>query len=194
MISGSNFGMVSRQRGISLVIVLIFLVILSGLGISAMQGSTLSSRIARNEIDRNLAFQAAEAALRDGELDVRNQRFDRSMCNPLVPLGCRLVLTSGRKLFDAACTSGRCVFSPSLTPWETASVWDTSGASVLYGTYSGAAALPLVVKQPRYLLEGIPPDNLAKGDPTYRITSVGYGSKSSSQVMLQMVVVVRSQL
>jgi type IV pilus assembly protein PilX len=48
-----------RQRGISLVIVMIFLVILSVLGITAMQGSTLSSRIARNEADRNLAFQAA---------------------------------------------------------------------------------------------------------------------------------------
>lgn len=183
-----------RQHGISLVIVLIFLVILSLLGVSAMQSSTLSARIARNEIDRNLAFQAAEAALRDGELDVRNQRFDRTMCNPLNPVGCRLVLTSGRKLFDSACTAGRCDFSPGVSPWEDAAVWGNAGVSVEYGTYSGAADLPLVSKQPRYLLEGIPPDNLAKGDPSYRITSVGYGARGSSQVMLQMVVVVRSQL
>lgn len=52
-------------RGISLVIVLIFLVILSMLAVVAIQNSTFSARIAGNEADRTLAFQAAEAALRD---------------------------------------------------------------------------------------------------------------------------------
>ena len=181
----------ASQRGISLVIVMIFLVILSVLGISAMQSSTLSSRIARNEADRNLAFQAAEAALRDGELDVRNQRFDRSKCNPSIT-GCRAKPIEGRTRFDSSCTDGRCAFTDTGTPvWETASKWSSSGASVEYGTYTGAADIPLVSRKPRYLLEAIP---LTDSPPTYRITAVGYGTNSSSQVMLQTVVVVKNQL
>ena len=183
---------VSHQRGISLVIVMVFLVILSLLGISAMQSSTLSSRIARNEADRNLAFQAAEAALRDAELDVRNQRFDRSQCVAGVA-GCRTKLMEGKTRFDTDCTDGRCVFRDNVSPWETADKWKgtDTGDSVLYGTYTGAAAIPLVNSQPRYLLEALP---LADSPPTYRITAVGFGASSSTQVMLQIVVRVKTQL
>jgi type IV pilus assembly protein PilX len=184
----------SKQRGVSLVIVLIFLVILSVLGVSAMQTSTLSSRIAKNELDRNLAFQAAESALRDGELDVRNQRFDRSLCDPATQVGCRSTLLSGRSSFKATCPLGRCVHNDGVSPWESTSVWDNSGVSVQYGTYTGAQALPLVGRQPRYLLEAVRPDGLGTAKPTYRITAVGYGASTSSQVMLQTVVVVSTQL
>ena len=190
MLSINASGHTSRQRGISLVIVMIFLVILSLLGISAMQTSTLSSRIARNEADRNLAFQAAEAALRDGELDVRNQRFDRSKCDPTI-LGCRTKLIEGKTRFDAACTDGMCAFNANVLPWQAAAKWSTSGSSVKYGSYTGATNLPLVKVQPRYLLEAL---TLADSPPTYRITAVGYGANSSSQVMLQSVVVVKNQL
>lgn len=183
---------VNHQRGISLVIVMIFLVILSLLGINAMQSSTLSSRIARNEADRNLAFQAAEAALRDAELDVRNQRFDRSQCIEGVG-GCRTKLMDGKTRFDAICTDGRCDFKNNVSPWETADKWKgtDAGDGVLYGTYTGATQIPLVSSQPRYLLESLP---LADSPPTYRITAVGFGANSSTQVMLQIVVRVQTQL
>ena len=180
---------VHHQGGISLVIVMIFLVILSLLGVSAIQTSTLSSRIARNEADRSLAFQAAEAALRDGELDVRNQRFDRSKCKPSIP-GCRANLIQFKTRSDAACTLGLCAFQDGVAPWEIASRWSTSGASISYGTYSGAAALPLVNRQPRYLIEALPLTDA----PTYRITAVGFGASSTTQVMLQIVVVAKNQL
>ena len=129
--SDTSFIPAHHQRGISLVIVMIFLVILSLLGVSAMQSSTLSSRIARNEADRNLAFQAAEAALRDGELDVRNQRFDRSRCVEGVA-GCRAKLMDGKTRFDVACTDGRCVFQNNVAPWETADKWKGTGASDIF--------------------------------------------------------------
>ena len=179
-----------HQRGISLVIVMIFLVILSLLGISAMQSSTLSSRVARNEADRNLAFQAAESALRDGELDVRNQRFDRSKC-VAGNLGCRANQMQGKTRFDVACTEGRCVFQDGVSPWETSTRWSSAGSSVAYGTYTGAANIPLVNTQPRYLLEALP---LADSPPTYRITAVGFGTSASTQVMLQIVVRVKTQI
>ena len=179
-----------RQRGISLVIVMIFLVILSLLGISAMQSSTLSSRIARNEADRNLAFQAAEAALRDGELDVRNERFNRSRCNPTI-VGCRANLIDKGVRFDNVCTEGRCAFQDGVSPWETPANWSTSGPSVKYGTYTGAADLELVNRQPRYILENL---RINDAPATYRITAVGYGANPSSQVMLQIVVRAKNQL
>ncbi len=46
---------------------LIFLVLLTLLGVSAMQTATMEERMAGNMRNENLAFQAAEAALRDAE-------------------------------------------------------------------------------------------------------------------------------
>lgn len=179
----------SKQQGISLVIVMIFLVILSVLGISAMQGSTLSSRIARNEADRNLAFQAAEAALRDGELDARNLKVDITECAS-GDLGCRAIVIDRASGFNDSCTDGLCCSSPSagcgtaatvLPVWSVATRWDAGGSSVRYGLYTGATPLPVVFRQPRYLLE-----YFAKTDaPVYRITAVGFGANETTQVMLQ---------
>jgi type IV pilus assembly protein PilX len=170
------------QRGISLVIVMIFLVILSALGVTAMQSSTLSSRVARNESDRNLAFQAAEAALRDAELDLRNQRFDKTACTPTTT-GCRAAPIHMGDNFDTTCPLGLCESSAMATPvWETPSLWSTTGASIAYGTYTGAAALPVVAQQPRYVLEYFDFGGLSYA---YRITAVGFGANTSTQVMLQ---------
>jgi len=56
-----------RQRGSVLGIALIFLLLMTILGVSAMQGTTMQERMAGNQRDRDLAFQVAEAALRAGE-------------------------------------------------------------------------------------------------------------------------------
>ena len=181
------------QRGISLVIVLIFLVILSILGISAMQSSTLSSRIALNESDRNIAFQAAEAAIIDAERDLANLKADGTACvagaSP-----CRTELTDGAAGFDGSvCNLGRCctLSSTNLCPaaikpaklpvWEDADRW-TSASSVVYGAFTDATPIPVVSQQPRYLLEYFP---IGATGNYYRVTAVGYGAKSSTQVMLQ---------
>ncbi len=177
------------QQGISLVIVMIFLVILSVLGVTAIQTSTLSSRVARNEADRNLAFQSAEAALRDGELDARNLKVDLTLCVKGVG-GCRAQLNDKQTYFTSACTDGRCAPAVGAAPvWETSSRWKVTGESVPYGTYTGAAQLRLVSQQPRYLLEAFQVDDKS----LYRITAVGFGVSSSSQVMMQNVVVVTRQ-
>ena len=60
----------ARQGGVALVVALIFLLVLSFLGLAAMQGSTMEERMANNLTDRNLAYQAAELALRDGQRDL----------------------------------------------------------------------------------------------------------------------------
>ena len=57
----------SRQRGAALVISLLMLIILTLIGVTAMQTSGLEEKMASNSRDLNLAFQAAEAALKDAE-------------------------------------------------------------------------------------------------------------------------------
>lgn len=55
------------QRGSALIIALVFLLALTMIGTTAMQGTSQQEKMASNMRDRNLAFQAAEAALRAGE-------------------------------------------------------------------------------------------------------------------------------
>ncbi len=58
------------QSGVSMVIVLIFVVILTSLGTYALRRVLLDTNISRNSLDLQLAKQAAQAALRDGERDI----------------------------------------------------------------------------------------------------------------------------
>ena len=55
------------QTGTALIVSLIFLLIMTLIGITAVRTTTLEEKMAGNMRDRNLAFQAAEAALRDAE-------------------------------------------------------------------------------------------------------------------------------
>lgn len=57
----------STQRGAVLITGLIFLVVLTLLGTTALQSTILEEKMAGNLRDETLAFQAAEAALRSGE-------------------------------------------------------------------------------------------------------------------------------
>jgi type IV pilus assembly protein PilX len=61
----------SRQRGTALIVSLVFLLLLTLLGITAVSTSTLQEKMAGNMKNQNVALQATEAALRDGELRLR---------------------------------------------------------------------------------------------------------------------------
>lgn len=69
-IRGGNISAHSRQRGITLILSLIFLLLLTILGVTAINMSTLQEKMSGNLRDQDVAFQAAESALRDGELAV----------------------------------------------------------------------------------------------------------------------------
>jgi len=176
----------NRQAGVSLVIVLIFLIILSGLGITAMQGSTFAARIAGNEADRNLAFQAAEAAIKDAERDLANMAWNSATnvfvnCIDTPITGCRTNPNEGKTHFAANCLDGRCAGNAGRI-WEATTTW-TSTRSVVYGTYTRMPALAVVAQQPRYVLEAF--GNPSTGELAYRITAVGYGANASTQAFVQ---------
>ena len=61
----------SRQRGAVLLVALIMLLLLTILGAAAMRDTNLQERMAGNMRDHDLAFQAAEAALRFAEQEVK---------------------------------------------------------------------------------------------------------------------------
>jgi Tfp pilus assembly protein PilX len=55
-----------RQRGAALITGLIFMVVLTLLTLSAIKTTALDERMAGNARDRDVAFEGAEAGLRDG--------------------------------------------------------------------------------------------------------------------------------
>ncbi|MDQ2695072.1 MAG: PilX N-terminal domain-containing pilus assembly protein [Pseudomonadota bacterium] len=57
----------NSQQGNTLLLILVFLAVLTILGLTAMQDTTLQERMAGNLRERSLAFQAAESALRETE-------------------------------------------------------------------------------------------------------------------------------
>ncbi len=59
-----------RQRGAILVSALLMLLVLTVIGVSVMQITRMQERMAGNTRDLNLAFQGAEAALREAEQEL----------------------------------------------------------------------------------------------------------------------------
>lgn len=57
----------AMQQGASLVVVMILLVVMTLLGLAVLRSTLLEERMSANLLDRSYSFQAAEAALREGE-------------------------------------------------------------------------------------------------------------------------------
>ena len=182
----------SAARGFSLLAILLMMVVLSLLTLGAMNSSILQERMVGNARDRQAALQAAEAALRDAELDIENN----------------VEADSG---FAEGCAAGLCI-----PPSDTASgptsapLWQTVNwaAARAYGSRTNATALLgpdnlALAAQPRYVIERLPALPPAVGDSAafgggssnapvlraraYRITARASGIRSATVVMLQSV-------
>ncbi|MGV6397566.1 pilus assembly PilX family protein [Pseudomonas caspiana] len=73
----------SSQKGMVLVVSLIFLLLLTLLGVSAMQNATMQEKMAGSVMVRNQSFQFAEAALRLGESAIQKTDFVLAKCTPV---------------------------------------------------------------------------------------------------------------
>ena len=181
--------------GFSLLLILLMMVVLSMLTLGAMNSSIVQERMVGNARDRHVALQAAEAALRDAELDIENN-------------------LDGSSGFADGCAAGLCI-PPSDTAsgavstpiWQNLN-WAASGRP--YGSRTGAAALLgpdnlALSEQPRYIVERLPTLPPVSGEsagfgggwsnsPTvharaYRITVQASGIRAATVVMLQSVYV-----
>jgi type IV pilus assembly protein PilX len=80
----STYGSRRDQSGVSLIVVLLLLVIVTLLGIASMRGAIMQERMAANTTARSMAFQVAEAGLRQAEKIARDAMtiaFPASGCN-----------------------------------------------------------------------------------------------------------------
>ena len=71
-----------NQRGVALFISLVLLLVLTIIGVSAVQTTSMEERMARNTHDSVLAFEAAEVALRTGETFLRNNVNSTALFTP----------------------------------------------------------------------------------------------------------------
>lgn len=69
------------QRGMVLLVSLVFLLLLTLIGLSSMQSANLQEKMAGSVSLRNQSFQAAEAALRVGESAVQLHSYSLAVCS-----------------------------------------------------------------------------------------------------------------
>ncbi len=203
----------SSQRGVALLVALVFLIVLTLLGLATMRGTTLQERMAGGSRDYNIALQAAEAALRDAELDL-SSLGTRPVSYGSFPIttywatgaatntGCNTSTTA------VPPTNGLCVIdNPTVQQYLTGVDWTStpSASTVVYGTYTNAQPIPGVSRQPRYFMELMrwtpltsgsytnPFNGGTEGIYTYlyvRITARAWGASAQTQVYLQEVFLV----
>lgn len=69
------------ERGMALLVSLVFLLVLTLIGISSMQNATLQEKMAGSVTLRNQSFQLAESILRVGESAVQQVAYSLPMCS-----------------------------------------------------------------------------------------------------------------
>lgn len=69
------------QQGVALVVALLLLILIAIVGLAAIRGTIIQQRMASNMYDRQLAFQAAEAALRIGASNITSNTTSSTFMN-----------------------------------------------------------------------------------------------------------------
>lgn len=180
-----------RQCGSVLIISLVILLVLTILGIAGVDTTLLQERMVGNLQEKVSSFEAAEAGLRDGELDVLNN------LNP-------------DDIFKSDCSSGLCepadrdtaIYNVWVSSASSPVYWDSANASSdrntrHFGSGTAATSLQNVIRQPAYIVERL--DVLERGSSIvvgitsqpanewYRITSRGFGRVGQAQSTVQSV-------
>ena len=161
----------SRQRGAVLLISLVFLLLLTVIGLSAIQSSTLQERMAGNANDINTAFQAAEAGIREAEAVLQQAslpNFDGS--------GGRFLVCTNPDSTAASCT---------VPAWN-----DTASNG-----WAALSGIDGVARQPQYYIQKYvsvydPLGDLSSDTPPkildiYKVVSRGFGLSDKSLTALE---------
>lgn len=186
------------QDGASLIVSLLMLVAVLVLSISAASIALQSEKASRNDRDRQIALQAAEAALMDAELDIegspdksksRSALFGKDYAEGFIA-GCG---AGSDNPFQGLCQRSEEGGAP---VWQSVDFADESdnARSVPHGRFTGhvfqtgQGSLP--AKPPRYIIELMHYTGAAASageDMTffYRVTAVGFGMQPTTQVALQ---------
>ncbi|MHB1075517.1 pilus assembly PilX family protein [Thiobacillus sp.] len=175
----------TSQHGAALITGLIFLVVLTLISLSAIKSTSLEERMAGNARDQDVAFEAAEAGVRDAMKSLASLKSSS---------------------FAAGCSNGLCLNDPVTPVWTSITSnnqWISSKTKTYTGTpltFEGATQLPV---QPRYIIELVPTTvppfgssaGTGKGNTSgaqltpYRITSRGWGITGQTQATVQATVI-----
>ncbi|SJM90511.1 hypothetical protein CRENPOLYSF2_1690012 [Crenothrix polyspora] len=163
------------QAGVVLVTSLILLLLVTLIGITSVQMTSLEEKMAGNSKDQNLAFQFAEMALRAGEAHIEAIKTGgagiRSFCDNTPGLFKSQTITVG-----GICKTQ--VPDPNVT-----STWTDDSKSVAVQTESG-----LIAHQPRYFIAYTTFRAAVGSNPPthgFTITARGSGAQGSTQVILR---------
>jgi type IV pilus assembly protein PilX len=185
-------GRLRGHRGTVLVIGLVVLLVVTMLGVSAMQVTVLQERMAGNLRQNDMALQAAEAGLQAALAYLENRTTPPSPS------------AAGTELVWPACTAGLAANSSTctnyaavITDWQDPTSLTEGEAYGSIDAVAGASGLTVndlgvVVAQPRVYIESryVPPLDLeeaAAGEGThyYTVTAVGYGQTANAVAIVQ---------
>ena len=162
--------MLNKNRGATLVISLVMLLMLTLLSVTSMQTTAFEDRMTTNMSDLEYAFQATEAALREGEAWLEGLAVE--------------------PVQEATCSTKPCVLLPDPLRYPEdfdLSLWQTTGTSY------GGPSLNDISTTPIYLIEfsRFSPDTLVSGQNTsagifyYRVMARGTGRSNDAIVILE---------
>ena len=172
-----------RQQGAALLFSLIILLLLTVIGVTVLQTTTLQERMAGAQRDRFIAFQAAEATVREAE------RFLDQLVLP--------EFNGANGLFHHAAAPLPLVYETEghRVDWQAT----FNQGSVAPRPYTGSSLddmLPANAPRPSYVIEEVPSSTTsgpgASDEPVtegflYRITALATGPSGRSTVVLQVV-------
>ena len=207
LVNNNERGQIKKQFGSSLMVVLIMLSIIMVIGLISTKLALFSERSARNDRDRQIAFQAAEAALLDAELDIMgpNTASAKRVCTFDAKQPAEFIVNCG-----TLTKAGMCLSSTNAgDAWQTVkalyvsetgnSTANAANKTVEFGQFTGQT-LPngssgLTVRLPRYIIEAVPyagtgngTDNVGSStspENAFLVTAMGFGTRVETQVMLQ---------
>lgn len=184
-----------RQAGSALLVSMVMLLIALVAGTSMAGIAFMQEKAARNQRDRIIALQSAELALADAERDIENSTAATSRSTIFSP--------NSSEGFSERCGQGDSNIYQGLcistvpTRSEIITALSSTGAnspSVPFGRFTGQTMPvgngPLPGRLPRYVIELVKDNSPGQSTDTrylYRITAVGYGAHSRTQVVLQSV-------
>jgi type IV pilus assembly protein PilX len=162
----------SQQKGAALVVALLMLLVMTVLGIASMGVTRMEERMAGNARDMDLAFQGAEAGLRDSEERIRLMTTRPNTCST-APCA---IWQQNQWTID---------LRDQLLSW-----WQTNATE--YGT-AGAREVVDTTRDPLILTEdlGFVPDSLTvghgppEGRSFYKITSNSSGASDTANAVLE---------
>lgn len=193
-----------RQKGVTLVVVLLILVVVTVLGIGGAQIALLGERSTRYDRDYLVGSQSAEAGLADAEVDIagpntfagnRKDQFSPTNTGIFQP-NCGTTGVS-KGLCETKADNEKPV-------WLSVDFLDTGAGTartVEYGQFTGAqfdagGSGIKPARKPRYMVEVMDDPETggsAKFDPSraipklYRVTAMGFGPRDDIQVVMQMI-------